>query len=325
MAEMGLVASDPEYRKRGLQRILNNEFDKRIREDGYHLAAIEGIPYFYRQFGYEYSVPLDEWAALPIQKLPNQPSHDISHLTPEEIPRVIELLEASQKKYLVHSVRSREEWEAQERTGHVGESESRTYVVKRYGSPVAYFRATIKNAIVFLHEITDTDEETSKQIAAFMRRLGEENGATELVSRESYEVPFNKYLSTLGSEEKPPYAWQIKIVDPFRVLTNISPVLEERVVHSPFRGYNDLVPINLYGVTVTLTFTKGSITGVKQCPSEQSGEILINPLIFSKMLLGYRSLNEIEPEYLDVRIKPEYRKLMSVLFPKAIGHIHTCY
>ena len=82
MAEMGLVASDPEYRKRGLQRILNNEFDKRIREDGYHLTAIEGIPYFYRQFGYEYSVPLDEWAALPIQKLPNQPSHDISHLTP---------------------------------------------------------------------------------------------------------------------------------------------------------------------------------------------------------------------------------------------------
>jgi hypothetical protein len=41
---------------------------------------------------------------------------------------------------------------------------------------------------------------------------------------------------------------------------------------------------------------------------------LINPRIFSKMLLGYRSLDEIEPEHLDVRIKPEYRELVASFF-----------
>jgi hypothetical protein len=102
-------------------------------------------------------------------------------------------------------------------------------------------------------------------------------------------------------------------------------VLEERVAHSPHQGYTGLVPINLYGVTVTLTFTEGVITGVKQNISEQKGDILINPRIFTKMLLGYRSLDEIEPEYLDVRIKPEYKELVSILFPKARAHIHTCY
>jgi predicted acetyltransferase len=204
VAEMGLVAFDPDYRNKGLQRILNKHFDKHLKEDCYHLAAIEGIPFFYRQFGYEYSVSLDEWASLPLQNLPTQMSYDISSLITEDVPRVMELLEVCQKKYLVHSIRSREEWEAQERNGHVGESTSRTYIVKRHGSAVAYFRATIRDAVVLLHEINDTDEETSKQIAAFLRMLGEENGSTELASRKSYDTPLNKYLSTLGSVEKPP-------------------------------------------------------------------------------------------------------------------------
>ena len=325
VAEMGLVASDPEYRNRGLQRILNKKFDKRLKEDGYHLAAIEGIPFFYRQFGYEYSLPLDEWATLPLQNLPKQVSYEISSLDTGDLLKVKELLEASQKKYLVHSVRSYEEWEAQERIGHVGESTSRTYVVRRHGLTVAYFRATIKDSAVLLHEISDTDEETSKQIAAFLRKLGEKNGSTDLASRESYETPFNKYLSTLGSIEKPLYAWQIKVIDPFRIITTINTVLEERIAQSPYQGYTGLIPINLYSVTVTLDFTDGVITGVKQNPSEQKGDILINPRIFTKMLLGYRSLDEIELEYLDVRIKPEYRELIGILFPKAKAHIHTCY
>jgi hypothetical protein len=102
-------------------------------------------------------------------------------------------------------------------------------------------------------------------------------------------------------------------------------VLEERIAQSPYQGYTGFVPLNLYGVTVTLTFTDGIITGVKQNPSEQKGDILINPRIFTKMLLGYRSLNEIELEYLDVRIKPEYKEVVGILFPKARAHIHTCY
>jgi hypothetical protein len=43
------------------------------------------------------------------------------------------------------------------------------------------------------------------------------------------------------------------------------------------------------------------------------------------MLLGYRSIDELETEYPDVRIKPEYKQIMEILFPKGNGHIHTCY
>ncbi|MCX6642631.1 MAG: hypothetical protein NTV15_04505, partial [Candidatus Bathyarchaeota archaeon] len=202
---------------------------------------------------------------------------------------------------------------------------SQTYTVRRRGLPIAYFRATIKDAAVLLHEITDTGDETSVQIASFLRNLGEKNGANELVSRESYDMPFNKYLLSLGAKEKPLYGWQVKIVDPFRVIEIISPVLEGRIANSPLRNYTGQIPLNLYGVTVTLTFAGGAITNVERSSSTQREAVLINPRVFPKLLLGYRNLNELELEYLDVRIKPEYREIVSVLFPKTSSHIHTCY
>ena len=51
----------------------------------------------------------------------------------------------------------------------------------------------------------------------------------------------------------------------------------------------------------------------------------MNPRVFPKMLLGYRSLDELEAEYPDVRIKLEYRPIIDILFPKGSSHIHTTY
>jgi predicted N-acetyltransferase YhbS len=325
VAEMGLVGTHPEYRHRGLQRILNKEFDRRIREDGYHLAAIEGIPYFYRQFGYEYSVPLDEWAAIPIDKLPNSKVSGISPLQPEEIPRAMSLLESTQRKHLVHCIRGPEEWATQEKTGIVGEHTSKTYAVRRDGEIIAYFRATIENKSVLLHEITETNLSDTQMIAAFLRLLGEEGGASELVSRESYFEPFDEYLFTLGALKRRPYCWQVKVVDPYIVLEKITPLFVERLRSSPFRGFSGTIPLNLYGVTVTLTFQNGAVTDLAQSPSEQNGDILVNPRVFPKILLGYRNLYELEAEYPDVRIKPEYKPIIETLFPKGSSHIHTTY
>ncbi len=217
VAEMGLVATHPEYRHRGLQRLLNMEFDKRLVEDEYDLAAIEGIPYFYRQFGYEYSITLDEWASISLDKLSTQVTPGVSPLQPEEIPIAMSLLEASQRKYLVHSIRNSQEWAIQ-KAGILGEHKSTTYAVKVGGHISAYFRAGIEGKTLLLHEIAETSASTSMMIAAFLRRLGEENGATELVSRESYIEHFSKYLIELGATKSRPYAWQTKVLDYAQIL-----------------------------------------------------------------------------------------------------------
>ena len=53
-----IVASDPAYRHRGLIRSLFAMIHARSEAEGHLVQAITGIPYFYRQFGYEYALDL---------------------------------------------------------------------------------------------------------------------------------------------------------------------------------------------------------------------------------------------------------------------------
>ncbi len=325
MAEMGLVATHPSYRGRGLQRRLNAEFDKQTKVEGYHLAGLEGIPYFYRQFGFEYAVPLDENATIPLAKLPYEGSTLFSPLLQSEIPQAMKLLENMQKQYAVHSIRSFREWETQEKTGWVGEHNSTTYALKERGMLKAYIRVETKDKEILLHEHAGIDPKASPRVAAFLRRLGEEKGATDLVSRESYSEPFSKYLLRLGASRRAAYAWQMKVVDHKWTLETLAPVFEERIETSPLKGYTGSIPFNFYKVAVTLSFKDGKFTRAVEVPAEQKGDVLINPRIFPKLLLAYRSLDELIAEYPDVRIKSEYIPIINTLFPKCEAHIHTCY
>ena len=274
---------------------------------------------------YEYSVTLDEWASIPLAKLPTQATLGISPLQTEEISVAMSLLKASQIKYLVQSIRSPQEWATQEKAGILGEHKSTTYTVKVGGNISAYFRVGIESKIVLLHEIAETSASTSTMIAAFLRRLGEENGATELVSRESYIEHFSKYLIELGATKRRPYAWQTKVIDHAQILEKIKPVFEERIKHSNLNGYTGTIPLNLYFATLTLSFENGVLLCVKRSPSEQKGDIRVNPKVFSKMLLGSRSIGELEAEYPDVTVSPQYREIMNIMFPKGESHIHTTY
>src|SRR5579872_245148 len=54
-----IVATDPAYRNRGLVRAVFELVHARSEAEGHMVQAITGIPYFYRQFGYEYALDLD--------------------------------------------------------------------------------------------------------------------------------------------------------------------------------------------------------------------------------------------------------------------------
>ncbi len=235
------------------------------------------------------------------------------------------ILEASQRKYLVHSIRSAREWKTQERFSIVGEHESATYAVRNNGIVVAYFRIEVKDDAVLLHEFAGIDKSLASGVAAFLKRYGEEKRVTELVSREAYIEPFDEYLSGLGASKRRAYAWQMKVVDHKRLLTQLAPVFEERLGASQYKGYTGNVPLDFYSLALTLAFEGGRFKGVTDATPPKRGDVLLNPRVFPKLLLGYRSLEELETEYPDVRIKQEYRHLVAALFPKGEGHIHTTY
>ena len=59
VAEMGIVATNEKYRRKGLMRLLNDEFNKSLNNENFDLAVIQGIPGFYNKFGYHYVIPME--------------------------------------------------------------------------------------------------------------------------------------------------------------------------------------------------------------------------------------------------------------------------
>ena len=56
--QVEMVATDPAYEGRGLVRTLMDEAHRRSTERGDLLQVMIGIPFFYRQFGYSYAMPI---------------------------------------------------------------------------------------------------------------------------------------------------------------------------------------------------------------------------------------------------------------------------
>ena len=109
------VGTDPAYRRRGLVRA---QFDVlHAKSDGAgHLAqGITGIPWYYRQFGYEYAIDLDGgrcvYPAL-IAPLKEGEARRIASVvaTPDDLPLVMELYDRDCARSLVACPRSAAEW-----------------------------------------------------------------------------------------------------------------------------------------------------------------------------------------------------------------------
>jgi hypothetical protein len=74
VGEMGMVGTLESHRGQGLVRIQTEYFMQRLRAHGCLLSLIQGIPYFYRQFGYEYAMPLEGGLRLSGRELPAPPA-----------------------------------------------------------------------------------------------------------------------------------------------------------------------------------------------------------------------------------------------------------
>ncbi len=70
IGEMSLVGTAEPYRRRGLVRAQVQQFKRRLAARGCLLSLIQGIPYYYRQFGYTYALPLEGGLIVNPRELP---------------------------------------------------------------------------------------------------------------------------------------------------------------------------------------------------------------------------------------------------------------
>jgi predicted N-acetyltransferase YhbS len=330
VAEMGCVSTLPEYRHRGLQKELVREFDERVAEQDYDLCALEGIPYFYRQFGFEYALPLDEETRIRLDEIPDYSSKlDIRPFTNLDMPKAMELLAKGQSKFYVHSIRNEQIWKMQQETGLVSVDKFESYIVERDGQTEAYVRIGKKPEAkeLVLMETSDVDHHVGKAVLKFLKDVGKQHGLDTLVSRLSHYDSLTEQLVALGAvEHVPAYAWQVRIVDYAKILLKMKPLFEKRLAESSSLSHlTEVLNFNFYRFTVQIKVEDGTIGDVQILDSCEDRTIRFNPLVFTKLLLGYRSREELEMTYPDIIVRPSHKQLVDVLFPKLPSYIHnTC-
>ena len=326
VAEMGCVGTVPDHRHKGIQWILNNKFDEYAKEHQFDLTALAGIPYFYRQFGYQYALELDYLTTIDIEKLSNNNNLKYRPFKNSDISESQKILEQIQKKYLIKSLRTLQTWKIQQKTGTYGAEPFKGTVILAEDKLVAYYRWSIEadGETLLIKELAKSQGVSSREVGAAIRFEAEKLGLKKIKTKLSHLDDFSHYLIKQGAETNNPYAWQVKILDLRRFFLKIGPVLERRLEESVFKGFTEELQINFWKYALSLKFKDGKLLEVEEV--DYSGRSIgINPYASIQLFLGYRSRRDLGYAYPDFIVRDGYENLIDVLFPRKPSYIHYSY
>ncbi len=331
--EVGIVATLEAYRKRGLIRAQFVRHRELLREGEYDLSHIQGIPYFYRQFGYEYAMPLEPGWRVELHNLPDTlpdsaPHYRFRLATLADLPLLMRMYDEAARGLNIRTVRDADIWrylfEHSAATEMVGET---WLVIDETGQPVGYWRIAQhgfgKGLIV--SEASRLDHAAVVAVLCQLRTMAVERSKPDIRLNLPATSDLVRAGLCWGAHDLGTYAWQIHVVDVARLLRKLAPVLERRIAASPFAGLSQDVSIDLYREAFDLRFERGRLLTVNAVGFSDKGDIHIPPLLFAPLALGYRSREELTRTYPDVRIWGQSQHLVDVLFPKLESFIFTIY
>lgn len=341
-----LVATREEFRNRGLVRTLFGLIHGRSDGRGDLAQGITGIPYFYRQFGYEFAADLEGGrivypAAVPTRVEDGPEPYVLDPATVEDLPFIQELYESQRGDWLlsaeltldfltyIHAVAERDRapsW--------------RLHILRDAGGARrGYIRTNAKrwDHKLVVWDCAVTPGTSMGAVAPALLRALVAHGEATPLSRPT-AGPFKSILLMLGREHPlfdalgdavalrlaDPYAWYIRVPDLAKFLRHVSGVLERRIAESPFTGYSGAIHLNFYRDGLRLIFDAGKLAAIEPWRQPAWGaraEASFPPLVFYQLLFGFRSLTELQDAITDVRVQPEAAPLLKQLFPKRLSRL----
>ncbi|MFN2134807.1 MAG: GNAT family N-acetyltransferase [Candidatus Promineifilaceae bacterium] len=330
-----LVGTEDAYRRRGLIRRQMEIAHAVSERRGDRMQAITGIPWYYRQFGYEMAVNLgggrEYFFTRPgNDKQPQEKSYQTRPATAADIPLLQTLYNEHSAGSLLRLERSEEIWRFQLTEAHrdsVGALNAQI-ILNQSGQAVAYFAADAVEGILLLKEVGVTPGHSWRSIATFImsklkQRLEKLNATREKpltsITIPLYEThPLIIALDRQLEKMRPPYAWYVRVPDLPGFIQHIVPVLEKRLAASVMAGHSGMLRLNFYRDTLRLTFDRGRMTAIDQYEPKavEDADALFPNLTFLQLLFGHRSLDELDHAYADCyAANAEAAVLLRALFP----------
>jgi predicted N-acetyltransferase YhbS len=322
--QVEMVATDPEVEGRGLVRALMDEAHRRSTSRGDLLQVMVGIPYFYRQFGYSYSMPIplpwtivrDGFVDAEIRVRPAV--HD-------DIEAMAALHDGAQARADVSMPHSAGCWRwLVERSG------TEQLVAMRDGVVVATARRTPPDEGVVLGEVAGSIEGISALVADAVHRASSA-GEHDVTVLERPGTAVDAVLADLGSPPAEPdrdRSWfYARVPDLAPVLEHLRPVLLDRFRAAGLTGRHDVL-LSSWRRHVRFTIDETEMSpvvagGPEQAPVSKGGSG-IPPDLIAPMLLGPSGAAGLERSHGDALLGRQ-RAVMESLFPPVTSDVLTFY
>lgn len=335
-----LVATHPDYRKQGLVRAQFEAVHALSAERGELVQVITGIPWYYRQFGYEmalnlYGSRMGYAPHVPALKEEQTEPFRLRPAIEADVPFILAVDEAARSRSLLSCVRDAALWryELAGRSPEACEQRQWRIIETPEGESVGFLAHL---SVLWQKAISVTAYElragvswlaVTPSVVRYLWNYGAQ-AATYFASEErvcksfgfslgethpAYEV-FSAGLPRI----QPPYAWYVRVPDLPAFLRHITPVLEARLAQSVAAGHTETLTIGFYCSGLQLTFERGRLTEIAPWEPQvrNTGAAEFPDLTFLQLVFGYRSLAELRHAFADCGASPEATVLLNALFPK---------
>ncbi|HEY9076372.1 MAG TPA: GNAT family N-acetyltransferase [Anaerolineaceae bacterium] len=338
-----LVGTDPAYRNHGLVRAQFDMIHRWSMERGQMVQAITGIPYYYRQFGYEMALNLGGWRGAFSANIPQLKPGETEPFTfrpadETDLPAIQHLYNQGCRRSLVSC-----QWdETLFRYELLGK---RPLNITRLG--IAVIEAVDGKAVGFLGYAERTrgatftlhraelDQgiswwEAAPSILRYLWRKGKESDTATGKDLELLALcigeqhPFYQAVPEYLPKVNPIYAYYLRLPDLAGFLRLIAPALEERLQRSPVcPGFSGSLKLDFYRSGLNMVFERGKLKSVEpwRFSRGDNGVAGFPGLTFLQVLFGYRSLEEIQQAFPDCWSTPRFRPVLNTLFPRQFSSV----
>lgn len=344
-----LVSTHPDYRRRGLVRKQFEVVHQWSAERGQKLQFITGIPWYYRQFGYEMTLNLGGsriiyLPAIPKLKDDQEEPFTFREAVETDIPFITSLHNHGVKRGMISGVRDEAIWQY----NLFGRTPKSTMEIKMQiildgsGEPVGFFShsPTLHGVRLSIpsYELVEGVSwlEATPSVMRKAQEIGEQFAVEK--STEEKKATLNEITFNFGADHPSyhthprsmprvldPYAYYIRVPDLPDFIRTIAPALDERLAQSYAVGYSGELKLNFYTDGLNLTFENGKIKAVEswEKPDRDKASAHFPDLTFLQLLFGYRSYDEIREAYADCYSNNnEAEVLLRILFPKKPSRVY---
>jgi hypothetical protein len=330
-AEMGIVATGEAFRNRGLIRCQVERFNELLVSGGYDLSHIQGIPYFYRQFGYEFAIPLEPRWRIDLDNLPDPAKKTgliFRRADRADIPELMKIFSESNQRLEMKSVRDERIWTYLLGPSMKTEMAADTWIVENGArEALSYFRVAHhgfgKGLIV--SEAGSMKPDLCLAVLSKLKAIALRKKKPYIRLNLPDGCDLVKTSRSLGAYNPRTWAWQIRIVSLRAFLEKLAPLFEKRLALSAFAGFSETVCLNLYREAFELRFARGRCSEVKNVGFQERSGICLPPALLAPLLFGYRTPDELYHQEHDFLVEPRRRLLVQVLFPRVEAFLYTIY